>query len=109
MDQLRRSARLGANDLLDRIVSALGGGVILVNADGHVVWVDETTRRRINGGLQNLVLPLNRAETDAIDCFISTVEITNSSKRSVLCVIQESNQEKKTESDVITAIHAVMT
>jgi DNA-binding CsgD family transcriptional regulator len=97
------------NGRLDRIASALGGAVILVNTEGQIVWLNETTRRRVNGELRNLVLPIDRSENNAIDCFISAVEIMINCERSVLCVIQETSDEKERERDLMAAIQAVMT
>ncbi|MET4175312.1 MULTISPECIES: hypothetical protein [unclassified Bradyrhizobium] len=40
------------NERREQIASALSGGVILADADGQIVWMDEKTRRRVNGELQ---------------------------------------------------------
>ena len=38
--------------------------------------MDRTARRRVNGELQNLALPLAKRDHEAIDCFIAPVELT---------------------------------
>jgi len=43
------------DEQLEQIASALGEGVVLVDAHGHVVWLDKNTRRRINGGLEHIM------------------------------------------------------
>jgi DNA-binding CsgD family transcriptional regulator len=96
------------NDRLDRIVAALRGGVILVDSEGQVTWVDDKTRRRVNGGLRSLVLPIRRSGDSALDCFMSPVEVTINGERTVLCVIQQSVESKDSERDLIAAIQAVM-
>lgn len=101
--------RVRENDRLDRIISALRGGMVLVDSDGHVTWMDDRTRRRINGGLQGLALPVDRSDRDALDCFISPVEVTINGERTVLCAIQETvAPPKESERDLIAAIQAVM-
>jgi DNA-binding CsgD family transcriptional regulator len=101
-------ARVRDSDRLDPIVSALRGGVILVDSKGQVAWIDEKTRRRVNGGLQSLVLPMQRSGRPILDCFMSPVDVTVNGERMVLCVIQETAEPKETERDVIAAIQAVM-
>jgi DNA-binding CsgD family transcriptional regulator len=92
-----------------RILSALRNGIIVVDTNGQIAWIDETTRRRINGGLQSLALPIQRTSSSAaVDCFISAVDVTINGERSQLCVIQETAETKEPEGDLITAIHAVM-
>lgn len=107
MDQVNR-APARADGRLDRIVSALQGAVILVDAEGQIAWLNETTRRRVNGELRNLSLPIARPGRGSIDCFISAVEIPINGEPSVLCVIQETCEEKERERDLMAAINAVM-
>jgi DNA-binding CsgD family transcriptional regulator len=101
-------AHVRENDRLDRIVSALRGGVILVDSQGQVTWMDEKTRRSVNGGLQSLVLPMHRSDRLSLDCFMSPVEVTVNGERVVLCAIQETVAPKEAERDLIAAIQAVM-
>ena len=107
MDQVI-DARAHENDRLDRIVSALRSGVILVDSQGRVTWMDEKTRRRINGGLHSLALPLHRSGRAALDCFATPVEVTINGERTVLCAIQETAEPRESERDLIAAIQAVM-
>jgi DNA-binding CsgD family transcriptional regulator len=107
MDQLME-VRVRENERLDRIVSALRGGMILVDSEGHVTWMDDKTRRRVNGGLLDLTLPMRRPGAPALDCFMSPVAVTIRGQRTVLCAIQESVEQEDSERDLIAAIQAVM-
>jgi DNA-binding CsgD family transcriptional regulator len=91
-----------------RILSALRNGIIVVDASGRIAWIDDATRRRINGGLENLVLPIQRADSGTLDCFISAVDMTINGERVQLGVIQETAATIEPEGDLIAAIHAVM-
>lgn len=91
---------------LDRIASALGKGIILVNSTGAVVWVDEATRRRANGELKDIMSMLRQSQGSARDCLVSTVEATIAGETSLLCVIQETAESK--EHDLVAAIQTVM-
>lgn len=107
MDQLM-DARVRENDRLDRIVSALRGGLILVDSNGQVAWIDDKARRRVNGGLQTLALPVQRAGKPSLDCFMLPVDVTINGERAILCAIQEIAEPRETERDLIAAIQAVM-
>jgi DNA-binding CsgD family transcriptional regulator len=92
---------------LKLLASALADGAILVDAAGQIVWIDENLRRRLNGGLQNLALPVCQSERPAIDCFLTTAEVMIDGKPSAVCVIQQT-ADKKESWQFIAAIEAVM-
>jgi DNA-binding CsgD family transcriptional regulator len=102
------SAGARDEDGVGRVADALGCGVIVVDTNGHVIWIDDTTRRRVNGGLQNLALPLRRPSEGALDCFMAPVEVMIHGKPTALCVIQETESVKVPERDLIAAIQAAM-
>jgi len=60
MDQVAKDFARDDEELKP-IASALGDGAILVDASGQIVWIDDNLRRRLNGGLQKLELPLRRS------------------------------------------------
>jgi DNA-binding CsgD family transcriptional regulator len=93
------------NERREQIASALSGGVILADADGQIVWMDEKTRRRVNGELQNLVLPLQKSDSIAIDCFVEAANLTINGEPSVVCVIQETKEANR---DLLAAFEAVL-
>jgi DNA-binding CsgD family transcriptional regulator len=106
MDQVM-DARVRENDRIDRIVSALRNGVILVDSKGQVAWMDANIRRRVNGGLHDLDLPMV-ASGNAVEGFMSPVEIALKGERTVVCIIQESSEMKNSERDLLAAIQAAM-
>jgi DNA-binding NarL/FixJ family response regulator len=107
MDQVVRDCSR-ANEELGQIASALGAGVILIDSDGQLVWMDEGTRRRVNGGMQSLVSSIRRSNGPAIDCFASAVDVTMNGGRRLVCVIQMVNDRKDDGRDLIAAIEAVI-
>jgi DNA-binding CsgD family transcriptional regulator len=108
MDQVM-SACLRDNDAQkERIISAVRNGVVLVDANGEVVWMDSATRRRINGGLTDLVLPVSKIDRPTIDCFLSTLDVMIHGERSTLCVIQQTSAAEAPGYDLIAAIQTVM-
>jgi DNA-binding CsgD family transcriptional regulator len=107
MDQVM-DARVRENEELDRIVAALRRGVIVVDAQGCVTWIDEKTRRRVNGGLQSLALPVSRSGAVAVDCFMTPVDVTIDGELTQVCVIQQTAETRESERDLIAAIQTVM-
>jgi DNA-binding CsgD family transcriptional regulator len=107
MDQVL-SGRLREHDELAQIASALAGGAIVVSASGEIVWIDENIRRRLNGGLEDLSLPVQRADGPAVDCFIATVEVMIEGEAARICVVQEIDERKEPTRDLIAAVEAVM-
>ncbi|MCA6125776.1 response regulator transcription factor [Bradyrhizobium sp. WSM 1704] len=93
------------NELQERIASALGNGVIFVDRDGRIVWIDKGTRDRLNGGLKDLALPIQKTDGRAIDCVISDVPLTINGEQTIVCVIQETTPPNH---DLISAIESVV-
>jgi len=92
---------------LKPIASALGDGAILVDTTGQIVWIDDNLRRRLNGGLQKLELPIRRSERPALDCFITTADVVIDNKPRAVCVIQQTADQKETW-QFVAAIEAIM-
>lgn len=91
---------------LQRIVSALQDGIVVVDAAGAVVWMDRTARRRVNGELRTLVLPVAKAEGETVDCFIAPVPLTVNGERLTIGVIQV--EEPRQSADLIAVIESVL-
>jgi DNA-binding NarL/FixJ family response regulator len=85
--------------------SALRTGIIIVDADGQIVWIDDNTRRRMNGGLSKLALPFHKSGVTAIDCFLTAVDVMINGEQAAVCVIQETKESGR---DLITAIESVL-
>lgn len=91
---------------LKRIAEAFRNGLVLVDETGAIVWMDETTRRRVNGELQHLDLPLTKTDHEAIDCFLAPVELTVDGERLAVGVIQAA--EARPGADLIAAIEGAV-
>jgi DNA-binding NarL/FixJ family response regulator len=104
MDQVVSDAAR-ENEQLEPITSALRTGVIVVDAGGQIVWIDDNARRRMNGGLRDLALPIHKSEVTAIDCFLTAVDLTINGEQSTVCVIQETKESGR---DLITTIESVL-
>jgi DNA-binding NarL/FixJ family response regulator len=104
MDQVVSDAAR-ENEQWKPINSALRTGLIVVDADGQIVWIDDNTRRCMNGGLKNLALPFHKSEVVAIDCFLAAIDVTIDGEQAAVCVIQETKEPGR---DVITAIESVL-
>ena len=105
MDQVTKD--IGRNEELGELASAFAAGAIFVDATGQIVWIDENLRRRLNGGLQDVALPIPRPEGRAVDCFVATIQVMMDGKPSPVCVIQQTSEQKE-PSQLIAAIEAVM-
>lgn len=93
------------NEPREQIASALGAGVVFVDSDGQIVWIDEGTRRRLNGGLKDLVLPIQKSDAPALDCFVAAVPLVLDGEQTVVCVIQEGGARDR---DLVSAIESVL-
>jgi DNA-binding CsgD family transcriptional regulator len=93
---------------IDEIVSALSGGIIFIDSAGRIAWMDDTTRRTINGGLHDLPLPVRKSARPEIDCFVSALDVALGGERKTLCVIQATANHKESGLDVVAAIESVM-
>lgn len=91
---------------LKRIGSALQDGIILVDGAGTVVWMDRIAKRRLNGDVQQLALPLAKAEGATIDCFVAPARLTVNGAELTLGVIQV--EEPRPSADLIAMIESVL-
>ena len=97
-DDARRRAQL------ERIISAIGGGVILVDASGRMVGMDSTAQSRFEAKIEQFEVPL-REGSDAVDCLISAETLNIGGTSTLVCVIQE---RQSTECEVTTAMESVL-
>jgi DNA-binding CsgD family transcriptional regulator len=76
------------------MASALQSGLVFVDASGEILWVDEDTRRRVDGELTRLPLPLKQEDARvAIDCMLATVDIEVAGEPQQMTVIQAVERE----------------
>lgn len=79
---------------MDRMASALQSGLVFVDASGEILWVDEHTRRRVDGELTKLQLPLKKEDARvAIDCMLATVDLEVGGESQLLTIIQAVDRE----------------
>jgi DNA-binding NarL/FixJ family response regulator len=89
----------------------LRGGQIVVNSEGQVLWVDASTRRRLNGELKRLDLSSATSAPSALNCRAAPLDLTIHGQHVTVCVIQESpadEAETKDSPDLLAAVEAVM-
>jgi DNA-binding NarL/FixJ family response regulator len=99
-----------AKERLERIVAALGSGVILVDSDGQIVWMDRRTRARLNGGIDQLAATLRSLDTAGnIDCSISPADVTINGTAATVCLIREGSSQKDEGYDLASAFEAALT
>jgi DNA-binding CsgD family transcriptional regulator len=104
------SDRSRAKEHLEDIVAALGGGVILLDSDGQICWMDGRTPARLNGGRQQLASTLRTLDAPGgIPCSLSAHEVMINDEAVVICLIQESQAAQHEPGYVaIAAVEAAM-
>lgn len=93
-------------ELLGRISAAFQRGIVLVDGAGEVVWMDRIARRRVNGELQELALPLVKADHSTVNCFITSLELKVDGDGLTVGVIQV--EETRPAADLIATIEGVL-
>jgi DNA-binding NarL/FixJ family response regulator len=94
---------------LERIVAALGAGVILLDSSQQIAWIDKRTRARLNGGAQHLAAMLRtRDMPDTITCCVCPAEVTINGEAAIVCLVQEIEEQKEPGFDVIAALETAM-
>jgi DNA-binding CsgD family transcriptional regulator len=106
MPEISNSRR--RDETMERIAETLQHGLLLVDAEGEVLWMDEQTRRRINGGLSMLPLPFTRRDRRPIvDCFLTTAQVELESGPQNLCVIQALAPAEASQPDIRSLVYAI--
>lgn len=77
------------NDRWTRLISALKSGLIVVNRDGKIAWMDENTRRRLNGHTSELDRALLKTGSDATECLLSPETVTVHGRSLPICIVRE--------------------
>jgi DNA-binding NarL/FixJ family response regulator len=108
MDQVV-SDRLRAEEHLEQIVAALDAGVILLDSDRKIVWMDKNTRARLNGGMEKLASTLSAgAAPGGVSCFLSAHQVRINGEAATVCLVQENADQKDQGFDAIAAVEAAM-
>jgi DNA-binding CsgD family transcriptional regulator len=97
-----------ADGRLDAFLSALENGMIFVDSGGQIAWMDEATRRSVNGGLQHVSREINAGALRGLRCKLSIVDVEMQGSGKTLCIIQETPDVTESGRDIVAAIEAVM-
>jgi DNA-binding CsgD family transcriptional regulator len=95
---------------LERILTALSKGVILLDADREIAWMDDRTRARLNGGAEQLAATLRDADTGlGVHCCLCVHEVIINGEAATICLIQERELHQDDQGyDAIAAVEAAM-
>jgi DNA-binding CsgD family transcriptional regulator len=108
MDQVV-SDRSRAKESLERIVAALGGGIILIGSNREIAWIDEATRTRLNGGIEDLTMKLLTLDTSgSVSCCLSAHQMSINGEAVTVCIIEESADQAEPGFAAIAAVEAAM-
>lgn len=102
--------RPGPKTTLAEIASALHRGMIVLDADGQVVWMDEATRNAVNGAGPGLGSTITLPEQSGVRCVLTPAEIAVDGTPLSVCVLQEVPNEASLDdaAQVAAAIETVM-
>lgn len=93
------------NERPEWLVRALERGLVLVDSAGEILWMDGSTRERLNGEARLVKLPVQKSE-QALECFIAPVTVEVNGEAMTIGVVQQ--EQARPSSDVIATIEAVM-
>jgi DNA-binding CsgD family transcriptional regulator len=95
---------------LERILAALSTGVILLDSNREVAWMDKHTRERLNGGTEHLTATLRTLDTRVdLRCSLCVHEVLINGEAATVCLIQENEPGQDEHGyDVIAAFEAAM-
>jgi DNA-binding NarL/FixJ family response regulator len=108
MDQVV-SDRLRAERPLERLVAALDAGVILLDTNRQIVWMDKRTRVRLNGGMERLASTLRALDAPGgVSCSLSVHDVTINGETATVCLIHEGADHREEGFDAIAAVEVAM-
>jgi DNA-binding CsgD family transcriptional regulator len=108
MDQVVND-RSRANETLEHVLNALASGIIVLDPDRQIAWIDGRTRARLNGELERLAATLRaHGAPGGVNCSVSTVEVAIGGEPTTICVLQQTDDQTNQGYDAIAAIEAAM-
>ena len=115
MDQVV-SDRLRANEYLEQVAEALKRGIIMLDSNREIAWMDSQTRARLNGGAAQLAATLRGLDTtDGISCCLCAADVNVNGKAVTMCLIREidspipeSDSHREQGFDVVAAVEAAL-
>ncbi|MET3911618.1 DNA-binding NarL/FixJ family response regulator [Bradyrhizobium sp. S3.3.6] len=95
---------------LERVVTALGTGAVLLDSNREIAWIDERTRERLNGGIDELAASLRTLDAGAaVHCCLSAQQIVINGDAVTICLIQERELSGDEHGrDAVTALEAAL-
>jgi DNA-binding CsgD family transcriptional regulator len=100
-----------AHEAARQIAANAERGLIIVDADGHIIWTDARLKQRLDGELSRLSLPLNvadmRATRPIIEGFVTTVDLEIGGETQQVCVIQQAANEPVHDAGLQRIVHSI--
>jgi DNA-binding CsgD family transcriptional regulator len=95
---------------LTRILTALETGAIVLDSNCEIAWMDERTRARLNGGIEQLAATLRGTDTAlGVHCRLQVHEVTINGEPVTLCLIRPQEPTHDAQAlDAIAAVEAAM-
>ena len=95
---------------LERVVTALEKGAVLLDSKREIAWMDARTRARLNGGLDEFAAALRTLDAGlAVHCCLSVQEIAINGEAVTICLIQERELFRGEHGhDAVTALEAAL-
>jgi DNA-binding CsgD family transcriptional regulator len=96
------------NESLECIATALKTGIVLLDSERQVAWLDQRTQSRLNGGLSQFVADLRTGEPhNALSCTVYVANTKVSGEPANLCVIQETDLKER-GMDIVAAVETAL-
>jgi DNA-binding CsgD family transcriptional regulator len=109
MEVVRDGSRAPAHIPLESIAAALAAGVILLDSDRRIVWMDKRTRSRLNGGAEEFASTLRKFDTPrAFSCSASVAEVMINGQTMTVCLIKETEDQPEKGYDFAGAVEAAL-
>lgn len=109
MDKVVREG-LRAEESLENVLEALGRGVILIDAQREIVWMDDRTRTRLNGGTEQFAAALREVDSSqGVHCCLYVHEVAINGETTTVCLVEKSDVKPGDQGfDAIAAVEAAM-
>lgn len=104
------SGRSCSQEYIERVLTALGTGVILLDSNHEIAWMDEQTRARLNGGARQLAATLRGLDLGpGVCCCLYAQEVAINGEAATLCLVREYEAARDEHGyDAIAAVEAAM-
>lgn len=97
-----------ADESLGRVATALGTGIVLLDSERRIAWMDQRTRSRLNGGARQFAANLRAIEAPvALSCIVYAADLDINGEPSKVCVIQETDLKER-GMDIVAAVETAL-